>query len=100
MFEQLDKFEANPHRKITFVIALMLLNEVGTIGSEIRLNWFIKNHFNSVDKAEKRTIFSWIECLQDRLEIVGESMGSSSTIDHLSDDLDNINDYLIERAND
>lgn len=99
MFEQLSKFEARPHRKITFIVALMLLNEVGTIGSEIRLNWFVKNYFKPSD-SEKMDVFSWISRLQDSLEIVGESRQTSSVIDHLSDDLDNINDYLIERAND
>lgn len=99
MFEQLDKFEDKPYRKITFKVALMLLLEVGTIGSEIRLNWFVKNYFKPSDN-EKMDVFSWISRLQDALEIVGESMQMSSVIDHLSDDLDNINDYLIECAND
>ena len=99
MFEQLDKFEAKPYRKTTFEVASMLLLEVGTIGFEIRLKWFIKNYFK-VSETEKMDVFSWIDRLQDRLEIVGESMPLSSVIDHLSDDLDNINDYLIERAND
>lgn len=99
MFEQLDKFESKPYRKITFRVALMLLLEVGTIGSEIRLKWFIKNHFE-VSDTEKMDVFAWISRLQDALEIVGESMPLSSVIDHLSDDLDNINDYLIECAND
>lgn len=99
MFEQLGNFEERPYRKVTFSVALMLLLEVGTIGSEIRLKWFIKNFFE-VSNTEKMDVFSWIERLQDRLEIVGESMPMSSVIDHLSDDLDDINDYLIERAND
>jgi len=99
MFEQLDKFESKPYRKITFSDAVKLFHEVGSIASEIRLNWFIKNHFN-VTNSEKLDAFSWIERLQDKLEIVGESMPLSSVIDHLSDDLDDINDYLIERAND
>lgn len=99
MFEQLDKFESRPYRKVTFSVALMLLIEVGSIGSEIRLKWFIKNFFK-VSNTEKMNVFSWIERLQDRLEIVGESMPMSSVIDHLSDDLDDIADYLIGRAND
>lgn len=99
MFKQLDKFEAKPYRKITFSDAVKLFHEVGSIASEIRLNWFIKNHFD-VSDTEKMDVFSWISRLQDRLEIMGESMPLSSVVDHLSDDLDNINDYLIERAND
>ena len=99
MFEQIDKFEGKPYRKVSFEVALMLLFEVGTIGSEIRLKWFIKNFFE-VSNTEKMDVFSWIDRLQDRLEIVGESMPLSSVIDHLSDDLDDINDYLLERAND
>lgn len=99
MFEQLSNFEESPYRKITFSDAVKLFHEVGSIASEIRLNWFIKNHF-SVTDSEKLDAFSWIERLQDSLEIVGESMPMSSVIDHLSNDLDDINDYLIERAND
>lgn len=99
MFEHLSNFEERPYRKITFSDAVKLFHEVGSIASEIRLNWFIKNHFSATD-SEKLDAFSWIERLQDRLEIVGESMPLSSVIDHLSDDLDDINDYLIERAND
>lgn len=99
MFEQISNFEEKPYRKMTFATALLLLNEVGSIASEIRLNWFIKNHFK-FSNTEKKDVFSWIECLQEKIEIVGDSMGSSSVIDHLSDDLDDITDQLIDRAND
>lgn len=103
MFEQLSNFEENPYRKINFATALLLLNEVGSIASEIRLNWFVKNHFKFSD-TEKMDVLSWIDRLHDVADRVIESEDTSmiikANIDTFSDDLDNITDYLIERMND
>lgn len=106
MFEYISKFEENPYRKVDFAFVRSLLIECGSIGFECKLNWFIAKclngaaHHNDVTKTD---VWEWIERLHNTIErasLENDDVIINANLDSFSDDLDDITDYLIERAND
>lgn len=103
MFKYISKFEDNPYRNVEFSFVKHLLIECGSISFESKLNWFIQKCFNSaVYSYEKTDVFTWLERLSDAVERASllNDIIINANIDSFMDDLDDITNYLIDRAND
>lgn len=102
MFEYIDQFEERPYKKVGFEYVKDLLIECGSIAFECKLNWFISKCWNrTTHDVSKTTVFNWIERFHDAIDnLENNDVIINANIDSFSDDLDDITDYLIERAND
>lgn len=101
----LSRFEENPARKVNFTFVKALFNEIGTESFNLKFEWFYENCLpdEEQDPAVKRSVFSWIAKFFTRCEFVlslKQPVLTEANINSFSEDLEDIENYLIERAND
>ena len=101
----LSKFEQNPDRNVDFNFVKGLFDEVGTESFNLKFKWFYENCLpDSEQEPEvKYTVFSWIAKFFTRCDFVlslHQPMLTEINVTSFSEDLEDIEDYLIERAND
>lgn len=110
MINYLSKFEQNPRRDVDFLFIKGLLNEIGAESFDHRFDWrfeqFVKNCFIYSPKfnADDTDVFDWIsrfnEIVEDALNDERSNFVIKADIRSFADDLEDIEDYLIERIND
>lgn len=101
----LSKFEANPDRKVNYAFIAGLFNEVGKEFFIREFNWFTAHCLpdEEQDPQVKRTVFSWIAKFYTRCDFLislKQPVLTEANINSFSEDLEDIEDCLIERAND
>lgn len=104
-YEHLGTFEENPARKVNFTFVKALFNEIGEEFFIREFKWFSDHCLPDEEKdpAVKRPVFSWIAKFQTRCEFLlslKQPILTEANINSFSEDLEDIEDYLIERAND
>lgn len=101
----LGQFEENPDRKVDFNFVKGLFNEIGTESFNLKFKWFCDNCVpdNEMKPDVKRDVFSWIAKFFTRCDFVtsfDQPIITEANIISFSEDLEDIEDCLIERAND
>ena len=101
----LSRFEANPDRKVNFAFIAGLFNEVGKEFFIREFKWFTDHCLpdSEQDPQVKRSVFSWIAKFYTRCEFIlslKQPILTKAHINSFSEDLEDIENYLIERAND
>lgn len=104
-YEFLSKFEQDPDRKVDFVFVLSLLKEIGTESFNLRLDCFVRVFYTSsdVNYSEVRSVWGWFMHMFNHIEYLNsldQWLLASANLVCFADDLDEIQDFLIERAND
>lgn len=104
-YPYLGQFEENPDRKVSYAFITGLFNEVGEEFFIREFKWFADHCLPDEEKdpAVKRPVFSWIAKFQDRcgfLLSLKQPILTEANINSFSEDLEDIDDYLFERAND
>lgn len=104
-YEHLGTFEENPARKVNFTFVKGLFNEIGTESFNLKFKWFSDHCLpdEEQDPQVRRSVFSWIAKFFDRCDFVlslKQPILTEANIISFSEDLEDVENYLIERAND
>ena len=104
--EFLSKFEQNPDRKVNFAFVVALFEEIESLDFNIEFDFFVKAFCcGCFNQFELHTVSVWIDMfLQqfNRINSLDCRLLKFATYDlsFLDEHLEDIEDYLIERAND
>lgn len=104
-YPYLSRFEENPDRKVNYAFIAGLFNEIGKESFNLKFNWFCENCLPDSEQSPevKRTVFSWIAKFFTRCDFVlslKQPILTEANVVSFSEDLEDIEDYLIERVND
>lgn len=104
-YPYLSRFEENPDRKVSFNVVKGLFKEIGTESFNLKFKWFCENCLpdSEQDPEVKHTVFSWIAKFFTRCDVVlslKQPVLTEANINSFSEDLEDMEDYLTERAND
>lgn len=104
--ENLSKFEQDPYKKVNFAFVVALFNEIGSSDFGIKFNFFVKTICTSKKfNSDCRTVWSWLSFMFYRINRVNSLNPQllccgSVDLSSFSKDLEDIEDFLTERAND
>lgn len=105
-YEFLSKFEENPDRKVNFAFVVALFEEIESLDFNLKFDFFVKAFCcGYFDQFELHTVSVWIDMfLQqfNRINSLDSRLLRFATYDlsFLDEHFEDIEDYLIERAND
>lgn len=106
-YEYLSKFESDSFKKVNFAFVVGLFHEIGSFDFLIKFDFFCKAICTTkkFDDSEHRTVYGWLSLMFYRINRVNSLnphllRSGSVDLSSFSEDLEDIEDYLVERAND
>ena len=105
MLEYLNQFERNHDQKVSFDFVISLFSEIGTESFNLKFKWFYVNCMPDCEMIPdvKRSVFSWIAKCFTRCDFVlsfDQPIITEANVVSFREDLEDIEQFLLERIND